>query len=160
MLYPAQSLYNIPLSKYVNIKAGRLLSRFWWLAALVLIVLGIAALGDNRYAYLALMVAMVVYPMVFSFVWLTISAQPAMSTLTRPQSVAFTDDSITVKFFPHEIDEDNFPEPVHTLIIYRDMISGYEIGKNHTQINLDKQFDFILIPTALLPKDYILFDEL
>ncbi|MBO4978100.1 MAG: hypothetical protein J6C67_05225 [Muribaculaceae bacterium] len=95
------TLFRPDAARYIGLLTRRAIVRNIWIALLVLGGCGVAALSDLRFAFVGIIFALIVYPMVLVMVWLTHGARPATALLTRPQRWARrSDGAIVITFYP------------------------------------------------------------
>lgn len=95
------TLFRPDAARYIGLLTRRAIVRNIWIALLVLGGCGVAALSDLRFAFVGIIFALIVYPMVLVMVWLTHGARPATALLTRPQRwERRSDGAIVITFYP------------------------------------------------------------
>lgn len=89
-------------SMYASILARRLLIRFLPGLLAVLCIPAVWAFYDSRMIYLALILLFIIYPMIMSISWLTVTCSNHVTLCSRPQRWIFHDDSVTVDFLAYD----------------------------------------------------------
>lgn len=119
----------------------------------VIMVLGIAAFSDIRYAFVLLILLLVVYPMTQTMVWIAMAGKPSMIRASRPQRWVANDvgDTFVVEYFHFGCDKENPGEAVEkSTIAYRD-VKRAQRGRQHSVLWLRSgDSPLLVIPTEEL----------
>lgn len=150
-------VFRCPPAVYVRGKAKRLLKRYLWLPALLTIVLIVASCFDIRFAYLLVMVLFVVYPMVLTFIWITITGQKHAVMATRPQRWTFgesAENALEVEYYRFDTDDsaDAPAQAVDCKVYCADSIERIERSGSYTYVWLRHPKGALLaIPSEYTP---------
>lgn len=149
-------VFSCPSGVYVRAVAKRLLRRWLWLPVLVTAGLAAAAFADIRFAYVLLMAVFVVYPMVLTMVWLSLTGSPHAVQALRPQRWTFghgADNALTVEFFRFDPEEPENPgQAVATEAYAATDIERIDRSGGYTYVWLRRPSGALLaIPTAMTP---------
>lgn len=149
-------IFTINATKFASIEGRRLLFRWLWLPVVAAIILAVIGLTDARYAFVALIVLLVVCPMIFSLAWFSLIGKRQVAKFTHPQRWTFCDDKIVVELFHFEQTDDSVP--FENVEIPRTQISDVDFSSNPVIVRLLPQTNmpsFLLIPQNLFPQTFI-----
>lgn len=146
-------IFSIPAKAYAAARARRYAGAWATALALPLIAALIAGFYDMRWWFVGLMALFILYPMMLTMAWFTLTGSPAMALLLRPQRWTFNGDkSIYIEFF--HFDTEEHPEPVdRRTVTVRDVASGGRFSTVKAAPN--QQFDILLIPSGLVPPEFL-----
>lgn len=151
---PTTEVFACPASLYVSRTARRHLYRLLVPALLVAVALAVGACFDSRYAYVLLMVLLVVYPMVLAFAWIALTGKESMVLVTRPQRWSLgssPDEALTVEFFRFGCDPLDPGEPVEKVTVaVSDIERSERRGGYHSIWTRSPRVPLLLIPQSAL----------
>lgn len=149
----ASEIFNISPKTYAAARARQYAGALTAALALPLTAALIAGFYDVRWWFVGLMVIFIIFPMVLTMAWFSLTGSPSMALLLRPQRWTFRDDrKIDIEFFRFDLEENPAPIERRTVAI-RDVSPGsryaiFKAAKNQS-------FHILLIPVELLPAEYI-----
>lgn len=140
-------IYAVAPGKYLGAIARSIMGRLWWLL-LIPIIFFIAGFINWRWAAVGLIILMLMYPMTLTTALLSHALRPEVIRRSASRRASFEDDVITIYREEKISDETSV---VFTAVESLKIIDLIPAG-NLTKIVVGpKIFDFILIPTPLLP---------
>lgn len=83
-------------SAYLAAIARRILWRAWWFPAIALVVIAAGLMLDIRMAIIGLMLLLIIYPMIMSFVIIRYAALPELARLTLANTYALNGNRLTL----------------------------------------------------------------
>lgn len=133
--------------------------RWWWLVVLMLIIpSGIALAVDERWWYVTIMIALMVYPTTIWMVYSFYATRPGASLIYCSKTISIDNSSITIDYYnnttsdedtPIDSVSDIQPELRCSKVITLDQISG--CTANATSLTIEwseKVWDYVIIPLA------------
>lgn len=139
----------------VRPNALQIIKRWGWVVAVAIAVPGILAFSDLRFAFVAVILAFAVWPMLLAFAWFSLLARPEVATLSRPQRWTYSSGRCRVEFFPfgdHEHGPEEFP-PVAAVEFSPGDIAGFSSGGPNVVVKLEAGQNHT-VPYLVVPKEY------
>lgn len=155
---------------YIGRLTRRVLMRWAWLPLSAVAICAIAATADMRFAYLGLIIALIVYPMALAMVWMAQGAHTATAMLTRPQRWRRCGDNariIEIELYQFAAEEDDIvddeePQPVAVMTVGLDEVKRIDAGADTVALWLRRGRSdgvrLLLAPKTALPDGML--DEL
>lgn len=150
-------IFTVPAKAYATAYARQHAGA--WVAALAVPVLAAVVAGfyDMRWWIVGLMALMIVYPMVLTMAWLTLTGRPSMAMRLRPQQWTFGNGgSLDVDFFRFDVvaDEAAGRSPVGEVT---SAISAVKPCGAYYAVRLvaGAPFDILLIPSRMMPTELL-----
>lgn len=137
--------------------------RWWWLIVLALIIpIGLALVVDSRWWYVAIMIALMVYPTTIWMVYSFYATRPGASLLYCRKTIRIDDNNITIDYYNtasvDDAAEDSEIEAQPQLrcrkVVAMDEISGCTANATSLTIEWsDQVWDYVIIPLAAFGDD-------
>lgn len=126
-----------------------------WAAALILPLVAavIAGFFDMRWWFVGLMALFIVYPMVLTMAWFSLTGKAYMALLLRPQRWTFHKNRrLDIEFFRFDMEKDSEPMERRSITI-KDIAPGSHYISFKAAPG--QHFDILLIPAELVPAEYL-----
>ena len=134
--------YTVAPGKYLGAIARNMLGNFWWIF-LIPCAFFIAGFADWRWAVVGLIILMLIFPAIITIALLNHSLRPEVVRRSAANAVSFEGNNVTL----YKISDDTI-KLIETAKFMEIMVSG-----RLTKLIIGPHiYDFILIPTDLLPK--------
>lgn len=150
---PTSDIFSISPHTYAKARARKYAGA--WAVALVLPVIAavIAGFYDMRWWFVGLIVLFIIYPMVLTMAWFSLTGSPSMALLLRPQRCTFRRDrKVDIEFFHFDTEEN--PEPADRITV---AISDADAGSRYITLKASpgQRLGLILIPVSQMPPEYL-----
>lgn len=114
---PNSDIFTVSAAAYGKVYLGRVAARYLWIPAIPIVLCGIMALADLRWAIVGLMLLFIVTPAMLPFAWWNALRSRTVQLLIHPLSVNLDSENIIInvyRFVSHK-DDENDEEPQYTL---------------------------------------------